>query len=142
MTPRERGGTARRFDTNVWVVRCRRLREHEPMKETQTERVDADRVVGASAALSEVLRDARMVAPTPSTVLIQGETGTGKGVIARAIHDLSGRPGPFVQVNCASIPLNLIESELMGHERGAFTGAIAQRTGRFEHAQDGTIFLD
>lgn len=121
------------------------MREHERMKETQIERVDADRaadVVGASESLMAVLRDVRTVAPTPSTVLIHGETGTGKGVIARAIHDLSGRPGPFVQVNCASIPLNLLESELMGHERGAFTGAVTQRMGRFEHAQDGTIFLD
>lgn len=115
------------------------------MRDAQVEASDDPRegtVIAVSRALSKVLEDARMVAPTPSTVLIHGETGTGKGVIARAIHDASGRPGGFVQVNCAAIPMSLIESELMGHERGAFTGAVAQRTGRFEVAKDGTIFLD
>jgi transcriptional regulator with GAF, ATPase, and Fis domain len=99
-------------------------------------------VIAASTALSRVLEEARTVAPTQTTVLIGGETGTGKGVLAHAIHTLSGRSGPFVQVNCAAIPLSLVESELMGHERGAFTGAVAQRRGRFEFANEGTIFLD
>ena len=100
-------------------------------------------IVGKSHALSHVLRQAEIVAPTDSTVLIQGETGTGKELIARAIHDLSGRQSrTFVKINCAAIPTGLLESELFGHEKGAFTGAIAQRTGRFELAHGGTLFLD
>ncbi len=102
-----------------------------------------DEIVGESPALRAVLRLVETVAPTNSTVLIQGETGTGKELIARAIHDLSPRrEHTFVKVNCAAIPTGLIESELFGHERGAFTGAIAQRIGRFELAHGGTIFLD
>jgi transcriptional regulator with GAF, ATPase, and Fis domain len=101
-------------------------------------------VLGRSPALAEVLRKVRIVAPTDATVLVYGETGTGKELIARAVHQLSGRSagGPFVKVNCAAIPGGLLESELTGHERGAFTGAIAQRIGRFEMAHDGTLFLD
>ena len=102
-----------------------------------------EEIVGDSPALKEVLREAETVAPTDSTVLILGETGTGKEVIARAIHNLSGRRDQtFVKVNCAAIPLGLLESELFGHERGAFTGAIAQKIGRFELANRGTLFLD
>jgi len=100
-------------------------------------------MVGSSASLRKVLKRVETVAPTDSTVLIYGETGTGKELIARAIHDLSPRRSkPFVKLNCAAIPTGLLESELFGHEKGAFTGAIAQRIGRFEVANGGTIFLD
>lgn len=100
-------------------------------------------IIGSSPALRRVLKQIETVAPTDSTVLIYGETGTGKELIARAIHDLSPRRSkPFVKLNCAAIPTGLLESELFGHEKGAFTGAIAQRIGRFEVADSGTIFLD
>ena len=101
------------------------------------------RIVGKSDALRRVLRLVRVVAPTDATVLINGETGTGKELIAEAIHNSSGRSnGPFVKVNCAAIPAGLLESELFGHERGAYTGAIARGIGRFERANRGTLFLD
>jgi formate hydrogenlyase transcriptional activator len=100
-------------------------------------------VVGQSAALRHVLTEVETVAPTGSTVLIRGETGTGKELIARALHELSPRKGrTFVKLNCAAIPTGLLESELFGHEKGAFTGAIAQKIGRFELAHQGTLFLD
>jgi formate hydrogenlyase transcriptional activator len=100
-------------------------------------------IVGNSVSLRKVFKRVETVAPTGSTVLIYGETGTGKELIARAIHDLSPRRSkPFVKLNCAAIPTGLLESELFGHEKGAFTGAIAQRIGRFEVANGGTIFLD
>lgn len=100
-------------------------------------------IIGKSAALRKVLKQVETVAPTNSNVLILGETGTGKELIARAIHDLSSRrPNTFVTLNCAAIPTGLMESELFGHERGAFTGAISQRMGRFELANRGTMFLD
>ena len=102
-----------------------------------------EQIIGTSSALEAVLEQVEQVAPTDSTALIQGETGTGKELIARAIHNLSARCGrPFVKLNCAAIPFDLLESELFGHERGAFTGAIAQRVGRFELADKGTLFLD
>jgi formate hydrogenlyase transcriptional activator len=100
-------------------------------------------IIGNSPVLRRVLRQVEAVAPTGSTVLIHGETGTGKELIARAVHNLSQRQAnPFVKLNCAAIPTGLLESELFGHERGAFTGAVSQRIGRFELASQGTIFLD
>ena len=102
-----------------------------------------EQIIGNSPALESVLEQVEQVAPTDSTVLIQGETGTGKELVARAIHNLSTRCGrPFIKLNCAAIPFDLLESELFGHERGAFTGAIAQKIGRFELADKGTLFLD
>ena len=102
-----------------------------------------EQIIGNSSALEAVLEQVERVAPTGSTVLIQGETGTGKELIAHAIHNLSSRCGrAFVRLNCAAIPLDLLESELFGHEKGAFTGAIAQKIGRFELADKGTLFLD
>jgi formate hydrogenlyase transcriptional activator len=102
-----------------------------------------DQIIGLSAALEAVLEKVELVAPTTATVLIHGETGTGKELIAKAIHNVSPRYGrPFIRVNCAAIPLDLLESELFGHERGAFTGAISQKIGRFELADKGTLFLD
>jgi formate hydrogenlyase transcriptional activator len=102
-----------------------------------------DSIVGQSPALKRILKQAELVAPTNSTVLIMGETGTGKEIMARAIHEISPRADhTFVSVNCAAIPMGLLESELFGHEKGAFTGAIGQKTGRFELAHQGTLFLD
>jgi formate hydrogenlyase transcriptional activator len=100
-------------------------------------------IVGGNARLKAVIENIQIVAPADTTALILGETGTGKELIARAIHDLSPRKNyPFVKVNCAAIPSGLLESELFGHEKGAFTGAIAQKIGRFELANKGTLFLD
>jgi len=111
-------------------------------EEIRTEQNFRD-IIGESGALREVLAQLKIVAPTDSTVLIHGETGTGKELMARALHDLSGRKKhTFVKLNCAAIPTGLLESELFGHEKGAFTGAIAQKIGRFELAHQGTIFLD
>ena len=102
-----------------------------------------EEIIGESTALKRILKQVETVAPTGSTVLIQGETGTGKELIARAIHNLSDRrERTFVRMNCAAIPTGLLESELFGHEKGAFTGAIAQKVGRFELAHQGTLFLD
>jgi formate hydrogenlyase transcriptional activator len=102
-----------------------------------------EQIIGNSPALEAVFEQVECVAPTDSTVLIQGETGTGKELIARAIHNSSSRIGSaFVRLNCAAIPFDLLESELFGHEKGAFTSAIAQRVGRFEMAHKGTLFLD
>jgi len=102
-----------------------------------------ERIIGNSAALESVLEQVEQVASTDSTVLIEGETGTGKELVAHAIHNGSQRVGrAFIKLNCAAIPLDLLESELFGHEKGAFTGAIAQKIGRFEMADKGTLFLD
>jgi formate hydrogenlyase transcriptional activator len=118
-----------------------------PTRLKREEQDDRDRefsqIVGKSPALESVLAEVERVAPTDSTVLVLGETGTGKELIARAIHNISPRCGrPFVRLNCAAIPFELLESELFGHEVGAFTGALAQRVGRFEMADTGTLFLD
>src|SRR6201998_503911 len=118
--------------------------EHElyPIDEPSSE-VGFESIVGRSAALRRVLRQLEVVAPPDSGVLIQGETGTGKELIAQAIHNRSPRRDrPFVKVNCAAIPSGLLESELFGHEKGAFTGAIMRKPGRFELADKGTLFLD
>ena len=102
-----------------------------------------EQIIGHSPALQSVLAEVERVAPTDSTALVLGETGTGKELIARAIHNLSPRCGrPFIKLNCAAIPFDLLESELFGHEKGAFTGAVAQKLGRFEMANTGTLFLD
>jgi formate hydrogenlyase transcriptional activator len=118
--------------------------EEKDMKETELHTASRfTHIVGESNALRRVLDDIETVAPADCTVLIHGETGTGKELIARAVHDLSSRKkNAFVRLNCAAIPTGLLESELFGHEKGAFTGAIAQRIGRFELAHQGTMFLD
>src|SRR6202163_308983 len=115
----------------------------EPHPDASESRNGFEGIVGSSTALRGVLDQIRTVAPTDSTVLIEGETGTGKELIAHAIHMHSRRRSrPFVKLNCAAIPLGLLESELFGHEKGAFTGAVAQKIGRFEAANGGTLFLD
>src|SRR5262249_51397513 len=102
-----------------------------------------EEIIGQGSAIKAILKQVETVAPTDSTVLIYGETGTGKELLARAIHDLSPRrQATFVKLNCAAIPTGLLESEMFGHEKGAFTGAIAQRIGRFELANRGSMFLD
>ena len=118
------------------------IRPHPAGGAGQIEHRD-DAIIGKSAALQQVLDQVELVAPTDSTVLIQGETGTGKELVARHIHRISTRGiRPFVTLNCAAVPATLLESELFGHERGAFTDASAQKPGRFELAQGGTLFLD
>jgi len=127
----------------IRVLKDQLYQENIALRQEVDERALFDDIVGKSEALQKVLKDIQTVAPTDSTVLICGETGTGKELIARAIHNNSARSAnAFVKVNCAAIPTGLLESELFGHEKGAFTGAIAQRIGRFELAQHGTVFLD
>ena len=126
------------------VERANKLREEKLylQDEIRTD-YNFEEIIGESPALKHILQQLETVAPTDSTILIRGETGTGKELIARAIHHLSGRrERTLVKVNCAAIPTGLLESELFGHEKGAFTGAIAQRVGRFELAHRGTLFLD
>jgi formate hydrogenlyase transcriptional activator len=133
--PEKQGVRARRFSVGAF----QRFENSEQISHERR----FEQVIGNSPALEAVLGQVERVAPTDSTVLIQGETGTGKELIAHSIHNLSSRCGrAFVRLNCAAIPLDLLESELFGHERGAFTGAIAQKIGRFELADKGTLFLD
>jgi DNA-binding NtrC family response regulator len=125
------------------IERSRLMRQLSVLREELASHRPFDRLVGTSPAMSEVIRLVEQVGPTDATVLILGESGTGKELIAQAIHRTSERRDePLVKVNCAAIPEALLESELFGHERGAFTGAVAQRMGKFELADGGTIFLD
>src|SRR5580658_782260 len=139
----------------TWAIESPAINHHTcfEIDDTETSKIALDnselrdsglhRIVGNSAALRRVLEMVRIVAPADATVLITGETGTGKELIAEAIHKCSNRSsGPFVKVNCAAIPAGLLESELFGHERGAYTGAVARGIGRFERANRGTFFLD
>ncbi len=126
------------------VVYQRRLQfENLLLKEIFAEKIGFPRIIGADTGLKEILAQTRKVAATGATVLITGESGTGKELIARATHHLSGRQDrPFVAINCAAIPATLLESELFGHEKGAFTGAVARKKGKFELADGGSLFLD
>jgi formate hydrogenlyase transcriptional activator len=139
----------------TWAIESSAINHHAcfEIEDTKSSKIALDnsehagagtsKIVGDSAALQEVLGLVRLVGPTGATVLIQGETGTGKELIAEALHECSDRAsGPFVKVNCAAIPAGLLESELFGHERGAYTGALARSMGRFERANKGTLFLD
>ena len=129
--------------SEISQLRDRLARENVYLESEIRSELHFDDIIGTSKALQRVLKDVETVAPTDSTVLIYGETGTGKELIARALHNLSARKSnAFVKLNCAAIPTGLLESELFGHEKGAFTGAISQRVGRFEVAHRGTIFLD
>ena len=129
--------------SEISELKDRLARENVYLESEIRSELHFDDIVGKSKALKRVLADVETVAPADSTVLIYGETGTGKELIARAIHNLSSRKAnAFVKLNCAAIPTGLLESELFGHEKGAFTGAISQRIGRFELAHRGTIFLD
>ena len=138
------------FEIEEFLVVARKAIEHERLR-THHDYLITERdeqfghygIVGRSGVIQEVIRKAKLVAQSRSTVLITGETGTGKELVARAIHDWSAqREMPLVKVNCAALPETLIESELFGHVRGAFTGAVANKKGRFALADGGTIFLD
>ena len=126
------------------ALKSRRLEaENATLRQQLDKRYGMENIIGQSAPMVEVLDTIRQVAPSRATVLIQGESGTGKELVARAVHQLSPRRnGPFMAVHCAALSQNLLESELFGHEKGAFTGALERRTGRFEEADGGTIFLD
>ena len=130
-----------------WITFVQDLRERDRQENVEDEvtevKHDFEEIIGRSAALKRILGQIEVVAPTNATVLILGETGTGKELVARAIHRMSPRRGrPFITLNCAAIPTGLLESELFGYERGAFTGALSQKIGRFEMAHQGTLFLD
>jgi PAS domain S-box-containing protein len=130
-----------------WITFVQDLRERDRLESIDDEAVEVphnfEEIIGSSAAMKRVMGQVEVVAPTDATVLILGETGTGKELIARAIHRMSPRRNfPFISLNCAAIPTGLLESELFGYERGAFTGALSQKIGRFELAHRGTLFLD
>jgi transcriptional regulator with GAF, ATPase, and Fis domain len=129
-----------------WVAFVQDLSERERAEKITNEpgaALEFEEIVGTSAALKRVMGQVEIVAPTDATVLVLGETGTGKELVARAIHKTSARRNrPFITLNCAAIPTGLLESELFGYERGAFTGALSQKIGRFERAHQGTLFLD
>ena len=130
-----------------WITFVTDLRERDRLENIEEEAVEVEHnfeeIVGTSKALKRVMAQVEVVAPTDATVLILGETGTGKELVARAIHKMSPRRNlPFITLNCAAIPTGLLESELFGYERGAFTGALSQKIGRFEMAHRGTLFLD
>ena len=130
-----------------WITFVQDLRERDRQESIDEEFADVknsfDEIIGSSAAMKRVMGQVEVVAPTDATVLVLGETGTGKELVARAIHRLSPRKNlPFISLNCAAIPTGLLESELFGYERGAFTGALGQKIGRFEMAHRGTLFLD
>lgn len=116
--------------------------ENSELKKRLNAKFGVENIIGNSAAMQRIIDNVRQVAPTRATVSITGESGTGKELIAQAVHQLSGRTGRFVPVHCAALPETLLESELFGHEKGAFTGATEQRKGRFELADGGTLFLD
>ncbi|MCL6499440.1 MAG: sigma-54 dependent transcriptional regulator [Firmicutes bacterium] len=138
------------FKKDELLLKVRRALEHEQLREENRKlheelraRFKFEGIVGSSPKMQEVMRVAAAVAPTDATVLIYGETGTGKEILARSIHDQSRRAeGPFVAINCGAIPETLLETELFGHEKGAFTSAVGSRIGKFEAADGGTIFLD
>jgi DNA-binding NtrC family response regulator len=132
---------------DLLIKRALKGRKTEVEVEKLHERLDRkfsfDSIVGRSPAIEAVINQVKLVAPSRATVLVEGETGTGKELIAQAIHQNSDRSrGPFVAVHCAALATNLLESELFGHEKGAFTGAMEKRVGRFEGADGGTLFLD
>jgi formate hydrogenlyase transcriptional activator len=136
-------GTSGETTNEATSIKQVRTNDELPLEEEPGGRLNFEGIVGKSRALKQTLRLVETVAPTDSTVLLLGETGTGKELIARAIHERSRRKGRgMVKVNCAAIPSGLLESELFGHERGAFTGAITQKVGRVELADQGTLFLD
>lgn len=118
------------------------LQENRELKQRLNEKLNSKGMIGSSPEMKRIQETIEQVAPTRATVLITGESGTGKELVAQALHQASGRTGKFVAVHCAALPETLLESELFGHERGAFTGAVEMRKGRFELAEDGTIFLD
>ena len=131
------------FDPDALLRAVARAAQMSTLADRGAESVDRHLgIIGQSRSLRGVLDEVAIVAKTDATVLIRGETGTGKELIAQALHVMSERTGPLVRMNCAAVPANLLESELMGHEKGAFTGALTRRVGRFEAAHEGTLFLD
>jgi len=141
---------AKPLDLNLVRQQVRKAREHyllrlenQKLRSQLANAGEISKIIGSCAAMQDVFRQVRQVAATEATVMIQGESGTGKELIARALHDLSDRSeGPFIAVNLGAMPESLLESELFGHEKGAFTGAVRQKAGCFEQAQGGTLFLD